>query len=57
MATAAVHPHVSHRRYVYQFPTGLESPGQAEWALLDVTTATDMAPGDVRATVEGDAGG
>ena len=51
-ATAAVHPHVSHRRYVYQFPTGLEEPGRADWALLDVTTTTDMAPGDLRATVE-----
>ena len=51
-ATAAVHPHVSHRRYVYQFPTGLEEPGRADWALLDVTTATDMAPGDVKAAVE-----
>ncbi len=51
-ATAAVHPHVSHRRFVYQFPIGLEPPGVADWALLDVTTATDMAPGDVRATVE-----
>jgi uncharacterized membrane protein len=72
-ATAAVHPHVSHRRYVYQFPLGLEAPGNdatrlhmpsddrsalspsgmnAEWALLDVTTATDMAPGDVRTQVE-----
>ncbi len=51
-ATAAVHPHVSHRRYVYQFPLGLEAPFPAEWALLDVTTNTDMAPGDLRATVE-----
>jgi hypothetical protein len=51
-ATAAVHPHVSLRRYVYQFPMGVEPPGEAEWALLDVTTATDMAPGDVRAVVE-----
>jgi uncharacterized membrane protein len=51
-ATAAVHPHVSNRRYVYQFPIGLEPPGNAEWALLDVTTATDMAPGDVRTQVE-----
>jgi hypothetical protein len=30
----------------------LEPPGQAEWALLDVTTATDMAPGDLRTRVE-----
>jgi uncharacterized membrane protein len=51
-ATAAVHPHVSLRRYVYQFPIGLEPPSRADWALLDVTTATDMAPGDVRAQVE-----
>ncbi len=51
-ATAAVHPHVSHRRFVYQFPLGLEPPADADWALLDVTTATDMAPGDVRAAVE-----
>ncbi len=50
-ATAAVHPHVSHRRYVTQFPLGLK-PGQADWALLDVTTNTDMAPGDLKAQVE-----
>ncbi len=52
-ATAAVHPHVSLRRFVYQFPMGLEPPGQADWALIDVTTATDMAPGDVRSAVDG----
>ena len=51
-ATAAVHPHVSLRRYVYQFPLGLEPPSRADWALLDVTTATDMAPGDLRGQVE-----
>jgi len=51
-ATAAVHPHVSHRRYVYQFPIGLTEPGQADWALLDVTTNTDMAPGDLKTRVE-----
>ena len=51
-ATAAVHPHVALRRYVYQFPLGLDAPQPAEWALLDVTTATDMAPGDVRTQVE-----
>ncbi len=50
-ATAAVHPHVSHRRYVYQFPIGLEPPGAADWALLDVTTNTDMAPGDLKTRV------
>ena len=56
-ATAAVHPHVSHRRYVYQFPMGVEGDqeghlGNAAWALLDVTTNTDMAPGDLRARVD-----
>ena len=35
-ATAGVHPHVSHRRYVYQFPLGLDAPVPADWALLDV---------------------
>lgn len=51
-ATAAVHPHVSHRRYVYQFPLGLDAPVSADWALLDVTTNTDMAPGDLKARVD-----
>ncbi len=51
-ATAAVHPHVNHRRYVYQFPWGLDAAVPAEWALLDVTTNTDMAPGDLKDTVE-----
>lgn len=51
-ATAAVHPNVSHRRYVYQFPLGLDAPVPASWALLDVTTNTDMAPGDLKAQVD-----
>lgn len=51
-ATAAVHPHVSHRRFIYQFPLGVEPVERADWALLDVTTNTDMAPGDLKATVE-----
>jgi len=55
-ATAGVHPHVSHRRFVYQFPLGLEAPtppaARATWALLDVTTNTDMAPGDLKAQVD-----
>ncbi len=50
--TAAVHPHLSHRRYIYSFPSGQEAPGRADWALIDVTTNTDMAPGDVRSAVE-----
>lgn len=54
-ATAAVQPHLAMRRFVYQFPLGLdaEPPSQpATWALLDVTTNTDMAPGDLLARVE-----
>ncbi len=51
-ATAAVHPHVSHRQYVYQFPLGLDAPVPADWALLDVTTNTDMAPGDLKTAVD-----
>lgn len=51
-ATAAVHPHVSHRRYVYQFPLGLDAPVPATWALLDVTTNSDMAPGDLKSRVD-----
>ncbi len=51
-ATAAVHPHVSHRQFIYQFPLGLDAPVPADWALLDVTTNTDMAPGDLKARVD-----
>jgi len=51
-ATAAVHPHVSLRRYIYQFPQGLDAPMPATWALLDVTSNTDMAPGDVKQAVD-----
>jgi hypothetical protein len=51
-ATASVHPHVSHRLYVYQFPLGLDGPDRATWALIDVTTDTDMAPGDVKSAVD-----
>jgi uncharacterized membrane protein len=54
-ATAAVHPHLAMRRFLYQFPLGLETPPGSEaatWALLDVTTNTDMAPGDLLTRVE-----
>ena len=54
-ATAAVHPHLSLRRYIYQFPIGLaelNTAGQADWALIDVTTNTDMAPGDLKSGVD-----
>lgn len=53
-ATAAVHPHVALRERVYQFPIGMPEfgeAGDADWALLDVTTNTDMAPGDLHARV------
>ncbi|MCO6449969.1 MAG: DUF2079 domain-containing protein [Caldilineales bacterium] len=50
-ATAAVHPHISHRQYANQFPAGLTGDHPADWALLDVTTNTDMAPGDLRDAV------
>ncbi|NOZ50157.1 MAG: DUF2079 domain-containing protein [Chloroflexi bacterium] len=50
-ATAAVHPHISHRRYAYKFPHGLQAAHPADWALIDVTGGTDMAPGDVKSTV------
>ena len=52
MATAAVHPHASLRRTIYQFPQGLDAPVPATWALLDVTSNTDMAPGDVKDRVD-----
>ncbi|MBP7964209.1 MAG: DUF2079 domain-containing protein [Caldilineaceae bacterium] len=52
-ATAAVHPHVSHRQHIYQFPRGLDVPtNPATWALIDVTTNTDLPPGDVKSTVD-----
>ncbi|MFZ1753878.1 MAG: DUF2079 domain-containing protein [Caldilineaceae bacterium] len=51
-ASAAVHPHLSHRRYIYQFPFGPDAAVPAQWALLDVTSNTDMAPGDVKAKVD-----
>ncbi len=53
--TAALHPHLSHRRFIYQFPYGLNPrpPAQpATWALLDVTGATNMAPGDLFSQVQ-----
>ena len=43
MVTTALHPHLSHRRFIYQFPFGLdpEPPAPpATWALLDVTDFT-----------------
>jgi len=49
-ATAALHPHLAHRRFIYQFPHGLEPKPPAlpaQWALIDVTGDTDMAPGDL----------
>ncbi len=42
--TASLYPHFSHRPLIYQFPW----LGQADWALLDVTAATDRHPADIR---------
>jgi uncharacterized membrane protein len=62
-ATAALHPHLAHRRFIYKFPYGLDPvpPAQpALWAIIDVTGDTDMAPGDlfnqVQAMLDGDWG-
>jgi uncharacterized membrane protein len=43
-ATTGLYPHLSHRPLIYQFPW----LGQAEWALIDVTGATDRHPADLR---------
>jgi uncharacterized membrane protein len=42
--TTSLYPHLSHRPLIYQFPW----LGQAEWALIDVTGATDRHPADIR---------
>ncbi len=62
-ATSALHPHLAHRRFIYQFPHGLDAQPPAlpaEWAIIDVTGDTDMAPGDlfnqVQAMLAGDWG-
>ncbi len=53
-ATAALHPHLAHRRFIYQFPYGADAqpPARpAQWAFIDVSGDTDMAPGDLRDAV------
>jgi uncharacterized membrane protein len=42
--TASLYPHLSHRPLIYQFPW----LGQAAWALIDVTGATDRHPADIK---------
>ena len=42
--TPALHPHFSHRRLIYTFP----SLGGADYVLLDVSGTTDMHPADIR---------
>jgi uncharacterized membrane protein len=42
--TTGLYPHFSHRPLIYQFPW----LGQAEWALIDVTVATDRHPADIK---------
>ncbi|MCX7671828.1 MAG: DUF2079 domain-containing protein, partial [Anaerolineae bacterium] len=42
--TSSLYPHFSHRPLIYQFPW----LGRAEWALMDVTAATDRHPADIQ---------
>jgi len=53
--TPALHPHLSHRRVIYQFPTveasaagGVGEEADAQYVLVDVSGVTDMHPNDVR---------
>ncbi len=46
--TPALYPHLSHRRYIYLFPT----IGEADYVLVDVAGTTDMHPNDVKAHLE-----
>lgn len=46
-ATASLYPHLSHRPLIYQFPW----LGQAEWALIDVTSTTDRHPADIQRAI------
>jgi uncharacterized membrane protein len=58
--TPPLHPHLSHRRVIYQFPT-VESRAaeprviggetDADYVLVDVSGVTDMHPNDVRAAI------
>jgi hypothetical protein len=64
--TPPLHPHLSHRRVIYQFPIaetgavdGVESSAvgeagreaEAQYVLVDVSGVTDMHPNDVRNTI------
>ncbi len=42
--TPALYPHLSHRQYIYIFPT----IGDADYVLVDVAGTTDMHPNDVK---------
>lgn len=46
--TPALYPHLSHRQYIYIFPT----IGDADYVLVDVAGTTDMHPNDVKARLE-----
>ena len=52
--TPPLHPHLSHRRVIYQFPT-VESRAaegaDADYVLVDVAGVTDMHPNDVRTAI------
>lgn len=45
--TTALYPHFSHREKLFKFPI----VGEATWALVDVTGATDRHPAEIQAAV------
>ena len=52
--TPPLHPHLAHRRVIYQFPTVQSSAAggaDADYVLVDVSGVTDMNPNDVRTAV------
>jgi hypothetical protein len=49
-----LHPHLSHRRVIYQFPivdAAVGGEADAEYVLVDVSGVTDMHPNDVRSAI------
>jgi hypothetical protein len=56
--TPALHPHLSHRRVIYQFPItmsgadgGAGEADNSQYVLVDVSGVTDMHPNDVRTAI------
>jgi hypothetical protein len=57
--TPALHPHLAHRRVIYQFPIteasvagGVGEEADAQYVLVDVSGVTDMHPNDVRNAIQ-----